>query len=248
MRVVWVIWFLGLKVFAYHSYASYKTGYGFLTLGTATATLEIDSGNYTTEVKAVATGIAAVLSGNKKETYKSVGKVIDGRLVPDQFTTINETNGAKRTKELFINHENRLITERIEDCKKTKCESRYAVLDPSRYAEDDILTLYHNVLLDLKTAKNQPFIKNAVGSKKPVEIAKPVADQAKIAKKLFGKSDGEVLIVTLNQDIFSSKKGELYIDMAKDRTTTKAVLKKTMLFGDIWGEIVEKKIKGTIDE
>lgn len=232
-------------VFGFESYAKYKTGYGIFTLGEATAFIKIDeNGRYDSQVIGTATGLAAVLSGNRKEIYTSKGKVVEGRLVPEIFTSSRETNSKKRTKELYINHDDGLVTQRVESCENKKCDTKYELLDPERYAKDDILTLYHNVLLDLNESKGKPIQKLAAGNKKPVEIQKADKKQMKLAKKLFGSNTGEVLVVTLNQDIFSSKKGELYIDMHQDKTTTKAVLRKTSLFGDVWGEIVEKKISG----
>lgn len=227
---------------AFESYAVYKTGYGIFTLGEAKASLIVEKDRYRSSVEAVATGVAALLTNGRKEIYLSEGRVVDGRLVPDLFTTKFITKNRKKIKEHYINHSDGLVSQRIEDCKGGECSLEFELLDPKRYAKDDILTLYHNAQLDLVISNGADLLKSAIGSKRPVEIAIAKDSRLKTAKKLFGDSDGEFLVVTLNQEIFSSKKGELYIDMGKDRITKKAVLRKTMLFGDVWGELMSKRI------
>jgi hypothetical protein len=88
---------------------------------------------------------------------------------------------------------------------------------------------------------------SAIGSKKPVMILLPQNERLKIAKKTFDNKEGTYLVVILNQEIFTSDEGELYINVDSDNTASKAVLKKTIMFGDVWGEQTEKKISGSRD-
>ncbi|MDR0407804.1 MAG: hypothetical protein LBH45_02630, partial [Campylobacteraceae bacterium] len=88
---------------------------------------------------------------------------------------------------------------------------------------------------------------SAVGSKQQVRVIVPEGKQLKTAKKAFDNAEGLYLLVILNQDIFSSNKGELYINLDDDMTVLKAVLKNTTLFGDVWGKMVEKKTDGSLE-
>ena len=75
-----------------------------------------------------------------------------------------------------------------------------------------------------------------------VNIYTPKGKEAKKIRRLL-EAKGHVLVVIINQKIFSSKKGELYIDIDKDGLCTTAVLKDVIFFGDITGRMVEKNIK-----
>ena len=66
--------------------------------------------------------------------------------------------------------------------------------------------------------------------------------QNKKIKRLL-KANGHILVVIINQKIFSSKRGELYINLDDDGICTSAVLKDVIFFGDIRGKLVEKKVK-----
>jgi len=51
----------------------------------------------------------------------------------------------------------------------------------------------------------------------------------------FDWDDGHAMKVTINQKIFSSKKGELLLNLGDDGLCKQAVLKDVLLFGDIRG-------------
>lgn len=152
----------------------------------------------------------------------------------------------KRFRSYRLDHAKKQIFETREDCKGEQCSRASKMLDPKRYAPDDILTLYHNVTFDFERSGARSLTAAAVGSKEPVEVLIPEGDRLKIARKTFDNQPGLYLVVVLNQEIFTSKEGELYINLDSDRVASKAVLKKTLLFGDVWGELIEKQTKGEI--
>ncbi|MDR1976860.1 MAG: DUF3108 domain-containing protein [Campylobacteraceae bacterium] len=236
---------LALSLFAeeFHSFTRYKVGYGIFTLGEATASLTIDdNGNYKTKVSAHAKGLAAKLSGNRVETYTSNGVVKEGRLVPHHFEKRSSYGNKKRHIEFFWDHENTQIVMEKEECEKKVCKYFSEALRDDKYVKDDILTLYHNIMADFNRTGAREINASAIGSNEPVVVLLPKGERLKIAKKTFDNKEGTYLVVILNQEIFTSSKGELYINADSDNTAVKAVLKKTMLFGDIWGEQIEKKI------
>jgi hypothetical protein len=70
---------------------------------------------------------------------------------------------------------------------------------------------------------------------KEVEIAIPKGKKLARAKKLLKTNIDNILLVNINQKIFSSSKGELIIVLAKDGLCQKATLKDVSFFGDIRG-------------
>ena len=105
------------------------------------------------------------------------------------------------------------------------------------YAKDDLLTLFFNIkkyLNDFSVKEDQVFY--AVGANKKdgrVDIHIPKVQKQKKFKKI---------LVTINQKIFASKKGELNLDLDDNGICQKAVLKDVIFFGDIRGEIKELKV------
>ncbi|MGE4294380.1 MAG: DUF3108 domain-containing protein [Campylobacterales bacterium] len=233
---------------AFESFAHYKVGYGFFDLGEATAVLRIDEGgSYETQVSAKATGWAAVLSGDRQEHYVSRGVVVEGRLVPAFYEKRVERGRQVRTKRYRFDHVGRTVVETRISCKKNDCTQSEKELSGDTYAAEDILTLYHNITQGFIRSKEPRMSAAAIGSKKEVEVFLPEGDRLKTARKTFEGEPGTYLVVLLNQEIFTSDRGELYINIDSDRVATKAVLKKTLLLGDVWGELVGKKTKGTFD-
>ncbi|MDR2790909.1 MAG: DUF3108 domain-containing protein [Campylobacteraceae bacterium] len=229
----------------FESFVKYKVGYGIFTLGEAEAYLKIyDNGSYKTEVSAKAKGLASTLSGSRVEKYASSGLVVENMLIPYHFEKISSHGSTKRHIEYFWDYENAQILMERERCKDGGCEYSSEILSDDKYASNDILTLYHNIMFDLNKTGAKEINASAIGSKKPVVIMIPEGKWLKTAKKTFDDKEGIYLVVILNQEIFTSDEGELYANIDSDNTASKAVLKKTMLFGDVWGEQIEKKITG----
>ncbi|MDR1461171.1 MAG: DUF3108 domain-containing protein [Campylobacteraceae bacterium] len=230
----------------FESFAKYEVKYGVFNLGEATASLKIDeNGSYETQIKAKATGFAATLSGKRVETYKSVGKVIEGKFVPDSLEKIRSSNKKTRHTTYLFDHEQKQAAMFEEKCDSKGCSHSSEILP--EYVQEDILTLYHNAALIFGKDGAKELNASAIGSRQQVHVIVPEGKQLKNAKKAFKSAEGLYLLVILNQDIFSSDKGELYINLDSDMTVSKAVLKNTTLFGDIWGTMVEKKIDGSLE-
>ncbi|MDR1285474.1 MAG: DUF3108 domain-containing protein [Campylobacteraceae bacterium] len=247
-KTITVIMLFASALFAlpFESFAKYEVKYGVFNLGEATTFLRVhENGSYETEIKAKAMGFAATLSGKRVETYKSVGKLVDGKFVPDTLEKVRSSNKKTRHVTYLFDHNQQQAAVFEEKCDSKGCSYASEILP--EYAQDDILTLYHNAALMFGKEGVKELNASAVGSKQPVHVTIPEGKQLKTAKKAFSDTEGLYLLVILNQDIFSSDKGELYINLDSDMTVSKAVLKKTTLFGDIWGKIIEKRIDGSLE-
>ncbi|MDR2341446.1 MAG: DUF3108 domain-containing protein [Campylobacteraceae bacterium] len=244
ISVIVVLFSSALYALPFESFAKYRVKYGFINLGEAAASLKIyENGSYETKIEAKATGFAATLSGKRVETYKSIGKVSDGILIPDSLEKIRSSNKKSKRVTYIFDHKEKQIAYFEEKCDKNDCFYSSEMLP--KYVENDILTLYHNVAFMFAKDDAKELNASAVGSRELVSVIMPEGKQLKTAEKLFDGAKGLYLLIVLNQNIFSSDKGELYINLDNDMTVSKAVLKDTLLFGDIWGQIVEKRVEGS---
>jgi hypothetical protein len=222
----------------------YDVGYGFFKLAESDMSLTLHAdGRYETRVEAKATGLAKFLSGGRTDYFESRGRIVDGRLRPERFIKRRASHGESKTETFVFDHVQKTIATEKTECEKENCETEKRTLSGADYAVDDILSLYWNAAADFASGQGRSFTSNAVGGKGGVGIVKPEGEQQHTATKEFG-ADGVHLLMLLKQDIMETKTGELYIDVGKGLIANKVVLKKTLLFGDMWGECQRREIDG----
>lgn len=227
--------------------ATYKVDFGiFGKIGTAKAVLHIGKkGDYKVSIEAKATGFAKVLSGGRIEKYKSEGRVVSGMLVPHEYLGITKTSSKTREKLYIFEHQNKKIKMLKFTIKNGKVAKSQEYL--KYYADNDILSLFFNIrkYLDNFKFKGKKVL-YAVGANKKngrVDLIAPVGKELERLKSDLGRKKGHFLKVFINQKIFASKRGELFLDINDDGICTKAVLKDVILFGDIRGELVKLKVE-----
>ncbi len=244
-KIIFLILILFIELNAKMISATYKISFGiFGTIGIAKTKLIINKKQtYKILIEARATGLAKILSGGRVEKYQSEGKVIDGLLVPDKYIVTVIKKSKKREKIYLFDHKNKKvkkITIRIKDNKMNKSEEYLKY-----YAKNDILTLFFNLkhyLLSLKGKENL----FAIGANKKngkINVIIPTGKKLKILQKDLKEKNGHFFIVFINQKIFSSKRGELFLNLNKDGICTKAVLKDVIFFGDIRGKLQKLKVE-----
>jgi hypothetical protein len=221
--------------------ANYKVEFGvFGEIGIANATLTNDGTAYEIDVELEATGLAKRLSGNRKEHHVSKGHIENGVMVSDLYQVI-KSHGSKTTNKVYyIDHEKRSVTKSYKHWKNGNLTSdSNSTMD--YYSKNDLLTLYFNLenLIDDKQ-KSASYTFTAVGAEKQqgsVDVVIPKSSEADEFKNSVGeKGNGWYARAIINQDIFSSDKGELLLRVGKDGITEKAVLKDLVFFGDIRAE------------
>jgi hypothetical protein len=113
------------------------------------------------------------------------------------------------------------------------------------FTDNDTSTLFVNLRYYLKNASKERYSFVAVGGEKRtgrVYLERPDSNKSKqMAKDLHNK--GEYFISTINQPVFNSSKGELYICIGENWTITRYVLKDVLIFGDITGTLIKQDIK-----
>lgn len=212
--------------------ATYEVSFGiFQTMGIANARMEIkDDQTYMIHIDAKTTGIAKVLSGNRIEIYDSRGTVKNGKLIPDTYSKVRQSNSKKVTKIYTFDHANKVVwKETIEGNERNKEQYDF-------YASEDILTLFFNIDVYLKTRQDR--VLHAIGGSGKdgrIDVVFPNSTVLKEMKKELDMENGEFLKVVLNDRIFSSANGELLINLGSDGLCDKAVLEDVLLFGDVVG-------------
>jgi len=218
--------------------ANYKVEFGiFGKIGIANALLTKTKNLYVIDVELKATGLAKTLSGNRKEQHISKGHIENGMMVSDLYQVIKSHGSKVENKVYRINHKTKTVTKEYKRWKNGKLiKDSSSTID--YYSKDDLLTLYFNLdkkILDKKKAKS--YIFKAIGAEKQhgiVNVIIPRQNELKEYKKSVGESkDSWYARAIINQDIFSSDKGELLLRIGNDGITQKAVLKDLIFFGDI---------------
>ncbi len=222
--------------------ADYKVEFGIIgEIGIANAILTKYENSYVIDVALKSTGVAKMLSGNRKEHHISKGHIEDGLMVSDLYQVI-KSHGSKSENKIYrINHKTKKVTKEYQRWKDGKLvkESKETI---DYYSKDDLLTLYFNLdkkIIDKKEPKGYVF--KAVGAEKQkgkVDVVIPKKSELDDYKEYVGKNrDGSWYArAIINQDIFSSDKGELMLRIGNDGITQKAVLKDLIFFGDIRAE------------
>ena len=223
----------------------YDVRYGiFGKVGIAKTNLEIKDDRYHVKMVAKATGFAKFLSQGKVETYESRGYIKNDLLIPETFIKTRKNNHKFEKKEYVFDHKDKKVTvyaTKIKDhkSKKSKSELNY-------YAKDDLLSLFFNlkILLGNRLKTDGAIKLYAVGANKKdgrVDIYTPKNKELKSIKKLL-KEDENIFVAIINQKIFSSNRGELYLNLNDDGICTKALLKDVIFFGDIRGKLTNLKV------
>lgn len=217
----------------------------FGEIGMAEARLKTDEINKTYEIilEAKTTGLTNSLSGNRREYFNSKGRIVNSFLIPNIY--VHEVNRNKKNKEKIerktftFNHDNKIINLKKE--KGFKNETLEITTDENLdfYTQNDLLSLFFN-FSKLNKVGNK-FYTTAVGAKNEngrIDIIIP-QDNEKIAIQEELQSQFDPYIVYINQKIFSSSRGELYLSLNEKGYANKAILKDVLFFGDIVGELIE---------
>lgn len=216
--------------------ATYEVSFGlFQKMGIADATFQInDNQTYAIRVEAKTVGLAKVLSNNRYEVYESKGIVKNGRLIPQTFRKVRQTNAKKSVRIFTFDHPNRIVWK--ETTESEEGEERKNREKNDYYAQEDILSIFFNLDQYSKKRENRTFY--AIGGNKKdgrIDTVFPKNEELAELKNVLGTSEGEFLKVVLHDRIFASANGELLINLDSEGLCEKAVLEDVLLFGDIVG-------------
>ncbi len=215
----------------------YKVEFGIVgEIGIAHAKLIRDDNSYEIDIKLKSTGITKVLSRDRQEEHISKGHIENGVMVSDLYQII-KTSGSKSSNRVYtIDHKTKKVVRSDKKWKNGKLyKERIKVM--KTYSKDDLLTLYFNLdnyIKDKTISRDYRF--SAVGAeiqKGYVDIHIPKKSEMSEYKELLGDNGAWYARAIVNQKIFSSSKGELFLSVGENGITKKAVLKDLIFFGDI---------------
>ncbi len=240
MRVFFLVAFLALSLFGFSKSADYDVEYGwFKELGYARANLVVNGQQYHIKIEAKTNGLAKLLSRNRQEIYESFGVATPKGYLPQKFVQYKSwADKAERTTYIFEHAAKKIIKikERYEEGKLVDRSE-----EPNKYyADNDILTLYFNISDDFRAMRaGSQKVYYAVGANPKdgrVDLIIPTGAKLDEIKETFeGVKASSYVIVYINQKIFSSEKGELWIAFNDKNDCERATLKNVILFGDIRG-------------
>ena len=249
--------------------AKYEISFGvFSAVGSANTRLVRQGDRYEIVMDAVAQGVAGSLSGQRRESFRSKGRIVAGLLMPDLYVHEVSRKKGKTTK-------NERKTYAFDYARKTIKFQKFKGTDGELqlvsdeilpyFATNDLLSLFFN--FSKIPHSGDKFFVRAAGAKSAdgrIDIEKPRGSAAaNIASELgvappsdanatssapasakpgehgTDKQAAAIYVVFINQPIFSSSRGELHLSLNERDYADRAVLKDVLLFGDIRARLVE---------
>lgn len=225
----------------------------FGKIGEARVFKEEEAQRYHIHVEGGLTGLAADIGRNRREIHNSYGTVVDGTYLPDRYVKIRTSDNREETTVYTFDHAGRTITKRRTKIRRYM-ESRFDVPTMSfvdtpavsenvseellpYYARDDLLSLFFNVrgyLADIPRGKDEVRYSAGAGNDEgKIRITNPAGEKRRELASLMPDNEDRLVTVVIDQDIFESDKGELYINLDADYLAIEAMLKDVLLFGDI---------------
>ncbi len=229
-----------------HISADYDVSYGILgKVGSAHASIFIEDGTYRIRIEAKGVGLTDFFSRGRNEVYESTGLVKEGRLIPTLFVKEKSWGDKSEKKRYFFYHDKKRVIVIKTATKEGKVRESRETLP--YYADNDILSVFFNLKSLIGDDLQPPTLREilAVGANKEnglLSIETPTGNMRHEIEKLL-KRDDHLLIVILNQKLFSSKKGELFINVNDQGISDRVVLKDVLMYGDLVGKIKNLKFE-----
>jgi hypothetical protein len=231
--------------------AQYDISYGiFGKLGVSKAIIKVTEDRYKISVKARATGLADTLTGGRREEYISLGQYKNDKYIPHVFKTIKINGDEKNINVYTFNYLSKKIRRvysvfTLKDDKWKQKSKKSSFVE--YFATEDILSIFFNLknyALDLSAGKSYHLVALGANDKDGrIDIVVPTTTKLKEINKTLKSDKGRKLIVIVNQKIFSSPRGALFISLREDGICSNAVLKDVLFFGDVRGSLKKFKEK-----
>lgn len=227
----------------------------FGKIGEANVMFEHANGRYHIKVDAGLTGTAASLGQHRREIHESFGHIKAGVLVPELYKK-QEYSDFYHYDTYFVFYPDATPVQEFRIREKKERENRMDIAKMRFYSEEvikhshsqkniayqannDLLSLFFNVRTYLKSIpKGAHKIIHAVGGrndKGEILVTNPDGTKRQLLHELMPQHENRLITVVIDQDIFKSDKGELFISLDKNYLAKEAMLKDVLLFGDIHG-------------
>jgi hypothetical protein len=246
--------------------AGYDVSFGIIgEIGKAEITYTHDGDSYLILVHAWTTGMSAVLSQNREESYISQGRIINGILRPDAFVKHRKNDRSIRESVYLFDYDAQKVyadytkTHNVQSTcfdthtmKNNKVETEEFSQNSEVFrffTDNDLLSLFFNTQKILPTLKyGEAKQLAAIGSKSPnceIDIEVPAEELRNELQAIMADTSGNLITIILHQDIFQSERGELHVNFDHDGFAKDVVLKDVIMFGDIRGKRIYQDVSSS---
>lgn len=203
-------------------------------VGTAIITHHEADGRYTITAEARATGTAASLSKNYRETYTSRGRIAEGRYIPDVFTKRKHTDTETGIEIYEFDHDAQRVTrdrKREKTVKRTRFDvgaMRLVTTDEITH-EDDFKTLKRYAADDpLSTFLNARAVAKGEVERFRVDAIAIKPENVALISPLLERS-----VQLTVEGIEGESKVAVAIELDEDYMIKRATAEDILLFGDV---------------
>jgi len=234
-----VVCIVSVVVFSWGNSWNYKVSSGLLgKLGSINVSKTQDEYRYRIDAKVITGGIAAVLTGNRKEYYRSEGVVQNGQFRARTFQIRRVMKKKNQIDTYRINPVKKRIVKRKQRWKKGKKTKDYTKTLPY-FSENDLATLYINMIpVILKAPPGSRWSFKAVGAEKVkgrVLVTKPEVEEAqRLRKKLGVGKKYTILVISSWEKILSKRNRKLTLAIDPEGVLYRAHLVALPVVGEIW--------------
>ena len=201
-----------------------------------------DKKHYQIDVEIKATGLAKSMSGNLVEHHTSIGFIKDGEYYAQKYRIQKQSKNKRYFKEYTFDYKRKKITKVSKKWKAGKLSyARKKIL--KYFSQNDLLTLYHNILHFKAGGKQGQYtIKSAGAEQGDSKLRFTLYTQKKSQEMLhdIGMSQrGDALNLFMKRGFFSGGKGSLTFFMDSNEVTQKAILKSVKILGTVTAKRVQ---------
>ena len=198
-------------------------------------TSNIKNKRYTLQLKLTTTGIAKMMSGSRKEIYKSKGRIKDGSYYADVFTVKQTFKNKKYFKKYtfdYKKHKIKKVYQKWENGKLTSTTTKYL----KYFSHNDLLTLYHNILQFKKSNKNGHYRISAAGAERggsSILFELPNDTKTKKVLKKLSVKNASAMMLDIRRSYLSKGRGTMIFAIAKNGIAKKVTMNHVKMVGSL---------------
>jgi len=214
-------------------------------LGTITIDKEEGNGRYRIEAEARTEGIAATLTGKRREFYRSEGAVRNGKLLSRRFHLERKMKSKRQIDDYRIDPVRRQVVKRKIRWKDGRLDKNSS--KPLKYfSEMDLAALYVNAvpaMLEKPAGSRETYL--SVGAEKvkgKVVVTHASEERSRKERERLKVDPGtRILIVSSPEKILGEKNRELILAVGSDGVLHKARLVAVPIVGEIFVERINQQ-------
>ncbi|KIM09319.1 MAG: hypothetical protein KU28_01450 [Sulfurovum sp. PC08-66] len=216
-----------------NGYDVYFSLFGRVASSDAKLYIDEEASTYAIEIYATSRGLANWVTGNAQERHTSMGRVVEGQLLPDHYIADQFDDTQHRINEYRFDYENRIVT-KTSYTLQGKTQSGVSTSTLPYFPENDLTTLYFNLQKLIEKSDATEHRIPCAGSDDPqgIILVKVENDTKDLRDSLEGKAGKKVRIVA-NQKLYGSDKGQLFLNVAEGYNVNAGILKNVTWFGDV---------------